>query len=108
MEETQPRQTSLRDAVLVSCCQNDGALRKLLSDPTDPYPRLFAKTHSMAGAMAVKFSRFPGMGTSIRSAWQNQIPGGLLHFLARKRFVEDQIREAIKSGIRQIVFFGSG
>jgi methyltransferase (TIGR00027 family) len=32
----------------------------------------------------------------------------VLHFLARKRFVEDQTREAIDAGIRQIVIFGSG
>jgi methyltransferase (TIGR00027 family) len=108
MEDLHPRATSLRDAVLVSCCQRDASFARLLSNPHDPYPRLFAKTHSFAGRFAVTFSGTPVLGHLIRASWQGRVPGGLLHFLARKRFVEDQVREAIESGIKQIVIFGSG
>ena len=108
MDETHARKTSLRDAVLIACCQDDPGYRKLLVDPGDPCPRWFATTHSIAGRMAVLGSGIPGLSGIIFAAWQRKVPGGLLHFLARKRFVEDEVREAIRGGFRQIVLFGSG
>jgi len=108
MPEVHPRKTSLRDAVLIACCQGDRAYQKLLADPADPCPRLFASTHSLAGRLAVLGSGVPGLNGIIFGAWQRKVPGGLLHFLARKRFVEDQVRDAIQTGFRQIVLFGSG
>src|SRR3989338_4760491 len=108
MDETHARKTSLRDAVLIACCQDDPGYRKLLVDPGDPCPRWFATTHSIAGRLAVLGSGIPGLSGIIFAAWQRKVPGGLLHFLARKRFVEDEVREAIQGGFRQIVLFGSG
>ena len=108
MPEVHPRKTSLRDAVLIVCCQGNPAYRKLLADPGDPSPRWYSSTHSLAGRLAILGSRIPGLKSIILEAWQRKVPGGLLHFLARKRFVEDQVRDAIQAGFKQIVLFGSG
>lgn len=108
MDDTRPRRTSLRDAILIACCQKDSRYGKLMRDPKDPSPTWFAKTHSMTGRLAVTCSRIPGLSSLIFSVWKKTIPGGLLHLLARRRFVEDQVREAIGAGFRQIVLFGSG
>jgi len=108
MDDTLPRITSLRYAVLVACCQKDPKYVGLLSDPTDLSSRWCAVTHSLAGRLAILGSGIPGLSGIIFQAWQRKVPGGLLHFLARKRFVEDQVRESIQNGFKQIVIFGSG
>jgi methyltransferase (TIGR00027 family) len=108
MDDTHARKSSLRDAILIACCQRNSQYAKLLKDPRDLSPRWFAGTHSMTGRLAVMCSGIPGLSGLIFSMWQKTVPGGLLHLLARRRFVEDQVRESIKGGIRQIVLFGSG
>ena len=99
MEPGRPSETAARIAVQRACAAGDPFLRRLLSQPDEPYSAWFAEEHA-PGSLA------EAAGHASRARWMD--PGGLTSILTRKRFVEDEVRAALAEGLEQAVVLGAG
>ena len=106
MKEGRASETAISIAVNTVAASRDPILRRLLSDPEEPYSEWFVIEHS-AGArerLAQWKSRPGSMGF-----WGNiMFPGGRNHIQLRKRWIEAQVRAALGDEMTQVVVLGAG
>jgi methyltransferase (TIGR00027 family) len=107
----QASDTALRIAGNKIAALRDPELRKIVSDPDEPYSDWFIRAHS-ARARRLRFLwTFGPTRRLVMRLSDTLLPGGALHILLRKRYVRDQLEAALRDaalGIEQVVIFGAG
>ncbi len=71
----------------------------------DPFAMLFLPP---AHRVLVHLLRTPVLGPALLSKRERQIPGVMGNLLCRTRFIDETLREAQRTGIRQVVILGAG
>lgn len=106
VKEGKPSETAISIAVNRVAASLDPVLRPLLVDPDEPYSEWFVDEHSpRAREQLAKWKSRP----TVMSFWGDlMFPGGRNFILLRKRWIEDQVRIALKKGMRQVVVLGAG
>jgi methyltransferase (TIGR00027 family) len=55
-----------------------------------------------------KLSSFPLLGRIVKGYIQNKIPGAHSSALGRTKFIDDQLKQSISNGVRQVIILGAG
>ncbi len=71
----------------------------------DPYAQIFLRPSLRA---VVAAARAPGAGAAIRWLIDTGWPGARTAGVARTRWIDDALREAIAAGARQVLILGAG
>jgi methyltransferase (TIGR00027 family) len=101
-----PSETAARIAVNAVAASLDPELRKLLSDPDEPYSGWFAEEHSPQARQQLEMWR---KGSPLLRQLSDAIePGGALFVLVRKLWIEERARRALQSGVAQVAVLGAG
>ncbi len=108
MKRRTPSETALRIAGNFAAAATDPELRPLLADPDTPYWASFVRAHSWNARFRLFLWTFPPTRRLAYRLTEAVLPGSALYILARKRCVEDAVREALRDGATQAVSFGAG
>src|SRR6266853_1496762 len=63
---------------------------------------------ALSGLKTVEMLSHPGLRWAARLAERATVPGLLLHFMLRKRWIEEVVRSALAEGCEQVVVMGAG
>jgi methyltransferase (TIGR00027 family) len=107
VEGGRPSETAARIALQRVSAAQDPFYRRLLRHPDEPYSAWFAEEHSPAARAELEGYRSPEADGRRRLA-DVLDPGGFTALLARKRFVEDEVRAGLEAGAEQVVVLGAG
>lgn len=106
MHPGRPSETAARIAVNAVAAALDPELRKLLSDPEEPFSGWFAEEHSPQSRQQLEMWR---RGSPLMRQLSDAIePGGALFVLARKLWLEERARRALQAGAAQMAVLGAG
>jgi methyltransferase (TIGR00027 family) len=105
VKNDRPSQTALLVAGSHVAAALDPTLRQVLSDPDCPYWDWFVRAGAPLRQYLWKLGPTRSLVFKLSDAG---MPGGALHLLVRKRFIEDQVRSALTDGIHQVVILGAG
>ena len=108
MKADTPSETALRIAGNRIAAARDPVLRRVLADPEEPYSEWFVRAHSARARLLLRGWKWGPTRNLIYRMSDAVLPGGALHILIRKRYVEDQARVALQEGVQQVVVFGAG
>jgi methyltransferase (TIGR00027 family) len=99
-------ETAARIAVNAAAAALDPELRKLLTEPDEPYSAWFAEEHSPQARQQIELWR---KGSALMRQLSDAIePGGALFVLVRKLWLEERARAALRSGASQMAVLGAG
>ena len=70
--------------------------------------RAVLRAHSTFSAALHRVLRAPGLRSALRGVEAALLPGIQLHYVVRKRFLDDAARLALDAGARQVVVIGAG
>lgn len=106
MRDNQPSATALMIAESVVLLGRDRETSDLVSSEALHWSERFVKTTAGVAALA-------RLGSPLwRRVWDLRerlsAPGIRLHYLVRKQFIEDSVREAIRDGAQQVVVLAAG
>jgi methyltransferase (TIGR00027 family) len=89
------------------------ALFRAMESTRPPKRRLFedqlaARALSPGLRIVAALSRVPGVGTVLRTVIDHHWPGSRTSGVARTRFIDDEAKTALASGVEQVVILGAG
>ena len=108
MREDRPSRTATLIAAATVFLGRDPHLSGLVPAGAAAACAQFLESVSPAAAAAVDLISRPGWRWIPRLVERATVPGLPLHFIVRKRFIEDAVRESIADGARQVVVVGAG
>ena len=108
MKADTPSETALRIAGTRIAAARDPVLSRVLADPEEPYSEWFVRAHSSRARRLLRMWKWSVTRNLIFKMSEAFLPGGPLHILVRKRYVEDAARTALREGADQVVIFGAG
>lgn len=108
MKEGKPSETAMRVAAGIVASRLDALLRPLFKDPDEPWFEWFVNEHG-EGARRYLEAWKSGSKASVMQFFREQMQkGAMLFTLLRKLFIEEEAREALARGARQLVVLGAG
>lgn len=108
MNRDAPSETALRIAGNKLAALRDPVLRRIVSDPDEPYTERFVRAHSRRARFLLRVWRFGPTRSLIYRMSERMMPGGPMHLLLRKRYFAETVRTAVSEGAEQMVVFGGG
>jgi methyltransferase (TIGR00027 family) len=108
MREDRPSSTATLIAAATVFLARDRRLSDLVPVDAASACAQFLKSASPATAAIVDTISRPGLRWAARLAERMTVPGLPLHFIVRKRCIEDAVRAGIAGGARQVVIIGAG
>jgi methyltransferase (TIGR00027 family) len=109
MRDEEPSQTALLIARAMVFLSRDPAASALIPREAAEAYRWFLES---ADPVAARLASWAGGSAPLRSLtyfWETfVIPGIMVHYAVRKRFLEDAARAALRAGISQVVVLGAG
>lgn len=108
MKQGTASETAMKMALTKVAAARDRELRPVVADPDEPYSEWFIRAHSSQARLQLALWKIGPVRQVLYSLGDKVIAGSFLHILVRKRYIEDQVRAALGSGIRQVVIFGAG
>jgi len=108
MRNDRPSSTAWLIAAGISFLGGDPILARLIPSGAAETCGSFVEACSMRGAAFLRAMRFPVVRFLIRMLEGWALPGVLLHYVLRKRFLERVVRESLEEGFRQVVVLGGG
>lgn len=91
---------------------NDPVLRRLMSEPDEPFSRWFVEAHSPLArkTLEARLAAAPAPPDRERQKLRQDLdpPGGDVYHVLRKRFVEDEVRASLEDGAEQVALLGAG
>ena len=104
--------SSSRTASVIAASQTfmrrDPRMGELISAPSARYCEIFLSYASKPLALISKHAAKPWLRRMIYFIEQCVLPGIMLHFVLRKRYLREQVTAAISRGCTQIVMLGAG
>lgn len=108
MRETQASSTAQVIARSIVYLSHDRKLRHLLPSGAAEASRWFVEAFSKTSGLFVKCSQWSWFRAICRLLERCTIPGIILHYVLRKRYIEDVARTAIQEGFQQVIVLGGG
>jgi methyltransferase (TIGR00027 family) len=108
MRHDRPSSTALLIAASTVYLKHDPRLAALIPDAMATASKAFLACASPALAACTRFVSRRGWRWGPRLAEHLAVPGLMLHFIMRKRFIEDRVNAALAAGTTQVVVFGAG
>jgi methyltransferase (TIGR00027 family) len=108
MRQDRPSETALRIAVTKVAASRDPVLRPLVTDPEEPYSEWFVRAHSPGARLRLALWKWGPAWRLVHRFTEAHLPGGVLHVLLRKRYIEEAARAALREGAGQVMVFGAG
>jgi methyltransferase (TIGR00027 family) len=102
LSEDRPSATALLIAAATVFLSRDPELGLLVPSGAAMWCRLFLKDP------LVKTLLHPALRWLVRLAERATVPGLMLHFMLRKRWIEEAVREGLAQGCREVVVIGAG
>jgi len=106
MREDRPSSTAALIAAATVFLARDPRLAALV--PAGAAPRCARCLESVSLLRAVQAVSHPALRWAARLAERATVPGLLLHFMLRKRWIEEAVRAALAEGWEQVVVIGAG
>src|SRR5882672_5169852 len=106
MREDRPSSTAALIAAATVFLARDPRLAPLV--PAGAAPRCARCLESVSLLRAVQALSHPALRWAARLAERATVPGLLLHFMLRKRWIEEAVRAALAEGCEQVVVVGAG
>lgn len=101
----QPSQTAIRIAAHLVGAAAEPRYRPLLLHPDEPYAAWFLREFSPA---LLRIWKWGPTRRWLYRTYEARTPGAARYLLLRKRWVEEQAREALADGVRQMLVVGGG
>jgi methyltransferase (TIGR00027 family) len=108
MKDDRPSATALLIAASTVYLKHDPGVAPLIPDAMEAASRAFLARASPVATAWVKLVSRPGWRWLSELAQRLAGPGLPLHFIVRKRFIEDNVRAALATGTAQMVVLGAG
>jgi len=106
MHEDRPSSTAALIAAVTVFLERDPRLAGLV--PAGAAPLCARCLESLSLRRAVEALSTPALRWAARLAEHATVPGLLLHFMLRKRWIEEAVRAALAEGCAQVVVIGAG
>jgi methyltransferase (TIGR00027 family) len=106
MREDRPSSTAALIAAATVFLARDPRLAALV--PAGAAPRCVRCLESVSLMRAVQAVSHPALRWAARLAERATVPGLLVHFMLRKRWIEEAVRAALAEGWEQVVVIGAG
>ncbi|HLA77994.1 MAG TPA: class I SAM-dependent methyltransferase [Vicinamibacteria bacterium] len=107
MKAGEPSETAVRIAINQAAAASDPELRRVLADPEEPYSEWFVTEHSVKARQQLALWRSDKGKPILQALADGMEPGGPISILLRKRWIEDQVRLALREA-SQMVVLGAG
>ncbi len=107
MKTGEPSETAVRIAINQAVAASDPELRRVLADPDEPYSEWFVAEHSLRARQQLALWRSDKGKPILQALADGMEPGGPVSILLRKRWIEDEVRSALR-GASQLVVLGAG
>lgn len=107
MKAGEPSETAVRIAINQAAAASDPELRRVLADPDEPYSEWFVTEHSLRARQQLALWRSEKGKPILQALADGMEPGGPVSILLRKRWIEDQVRVALREA-PQMVVLGAG
>ncbi len=107
MRAQEPSETAVRIAINQAVAAGDPELRQLLVDPDEPYSEWFVAEHSLKARQQLALWRSEKGKPILQALADGMEPGGPVSILLRKRWIDDQVRLALREAPQMIVL-GAG
>ena len=108
MREDRPSSTAALIAAATAFLARDPRLADLVPEGAAPWCERCLESLSAAQLAAVRAVSHPALRWAARLAERATVPGLLLHFMLRKRWIEEAVRAALAEGCAQLVVVGAG
>jgi methyltransferase (TIGR00027 family) len=108
MREQKPSATACMIAASLGVCARDPGLSELVNPLAAEASLRFMKAYGLPATLFTGVLRKTWFRALVYAVERSTIPGILLHYLLRKRYLEDITRDALRNGIRQVVVLGAG
>jgi methyltransferase (TIGR00027 family) len=108
LKDDRPSSTALLIAASTVYLKRDPLIAPLIPDSMEAASEAFLAHASPWIAACVRLVSRPGWRWLPRLAQHLAGPGLPLHFIVRKRFIEDNVRAALAAGTTQVVVLGAG
>ena len=108
MKEGKPSETAMRVATGIVASRLDALLRPLFKDPEEPYLEWFINEHGEGARRYLQAWKSNNQAPIMRFLREQMAQGSALFTLLRKLFIEEEARQALALGARQLVVLGAG
>jgi methyltransferase (TIGR00027 family) len=108
MKEGKPSETAMRVATGIVASRLDALLRPLFKDPEEPYLEWFINEHGEGARRYLQAWKSNNQAPVMQFFREQMAKGSTLFTLLRKLFIEEEARQALALGARQLVVLGAG
>ena len=108
MKEGKPSETAMRVATGIVASRLDALLRPLFKDPEEPYLEWFINEHGEGARRYLEAWKSNNQAPVMQFFREQMAKGSTLFTLLRKLFIEEEARQALALGARQLVVLGAG
>jgi methyltransferase (TIGR00027 family) len=108
MKEGKPSETAMRVATGIVASRLDALLRPLFKDPEEPYLEWFINEHGEGARRYLAAWKSNNQAPVMQFFREQMAKGSTLFTLLRKLFIEEESRQALALGARQMVVLGAG
>jgi methyltransferase (TIGR00027 family) len=108
MKEGKPSETAMRVATGIVASRLDALLRPLFNDPEEPYLEWFINEHGEGARRYLRAWTSNNQAPIMGFLREQLAKGSALFTLLRKLFIEEEARQALALGARQLVVLGAG
>jgi methyltransferase (TIGR00027 family) len=108
MKEGKPSETAMRVATGIVASRLDALLRPLFKDPEEPYLEWFINEHGEGARRYLHAWKSNSQAPVMQFFREQMSKGSTLFTLLRKLFIEEEARQALALGARQLVVLGAG
>ena len=108
MKEPKPSETAMRVATGIVASRLDALLRPLFKEPEEPYLEWFINEHGEGARRYLQAWKSNNQAPIMRFLREQMAQGSALFTLLRKLFIEEEARQALALGARQLVVLGAG
>ena len=108
MRANEPSRTATLIAAATVFLARDPAVADLVPEGAAPWCARCLRAVSPRRFAAVRAVAHPALRWAVRLAERATVPGLLLHFMLRKRFIEQAVRTSLAEGYEQLVVVGAG
>jgi len=108
MKKGKPSETAMRVATGIVASRLDALLRPLFKDPEEPYLEWFINEHGEGARRYLSAWKSNNQAPVMQFFREQMAKGASLFTLLRKLFIEEEARQALTLGARQLVVLGAG